>query len=84
MQEHVEPSEADWLVLKRLARYLIGRTRVILTYMYQDGHGIVDPWTDTDYAGCRVTRKSTSGGVVMLGKHMVKSWSSTQGNIALS
>ena len=79
-----DPSEADWLMLKRLARYLIGRTRVVLKYGYQGKHGIIDAWKDTDYAGCRVTRKSTSGGVIMLGQHMIKSWSSTQGNIALS
>ena len=79
-----DPMEADWLMLKRLARYLIGRTRVVITFVCQDNHGIVDAWTDTDYAGCRVTRKSTSGGVIMLGKHMVKSWSSTQANVSLS
>ena len=79
-----DPTEADWLMLKRLARYLIGRTRVVIKFAYQANHGIVDAWTDTDYAGCRVTRKSTSGGVIMLGKHMVKSWSSTQANVTLS
>ena len=79
-----DPTEADWLMLKRLARYLIGRTRVIITFAYQDNHGVVDAWTDTDYAGCRLTRKSTSGGVVMLGNHMIKSWSSTQAHVTLS
>ena len=79
-----DPTEADWLMLKRLARYLIDRTRVVVTFGYQDQVGIIDAWTDTDYAGCRDTRKSTSGGVIMIGSHMVKSWSSTQGNIALS
>ena len=79
-----DPDEADWLMMKRLARYLIGRSRVIVHFAYQDNHDVVDAWTDTDYAGCRISRKSTSGGVIMLGKHMVKSWSSTQANIALS
>ena len=41
-------------------------------------------WTDTDFAGCVKTRKSTSGGVAMLGNHMVKSWCSTQAIVALS
>ena len=79
-----DPSEADWLMLKRLARYLVGRSRVVVQFAYQGKHDIVDAWTDTDYAGCGVSRKSTSGGVIMLGKHMIKSWSSTQANIALS
>ena len=34
--------------------------------------------TDTDFAGCRGTRKSTSGGVI------IKAWSTTQTVIALS
>jgi len=40
--------------------------------------------TDTDWAACPKTRKSTSGGAVMLGSHCVKHWSSTQTSIALS
>ena len=78
------PTQSDWLALKRLARYLIGRTRVVVKFQYQGRVDIVDAWTDTDYAGCRVTRKSTSGGVIMFGGHALKTWSSTQGNIALS
>ena len=41
-------------------------------------------WVDTDDAGCRDTRKSTSGGVILAGEHMIKGWSSTQSVIALS
>ena len=78
------PTEADWLMLKRLARYLIGRTRVIVCFGYQEANGIIDVWTDTDYGGCQVSRKSASAGIVMLGGHMVKSSSSTQTNVALS
>jgi hypothetical protein len=44
----------------------------------------IDVFTDTDWAGCPRTRKSTSGGCVILGSHTVKSWSSTQSSIALS
>ena len=41
-------------------------------------------WVDTDYAGCNRTRRSTSGGIVTFGNHVVKSWSSTQKIVALS
>ena len=41
-------------------------------------------WTDSNYAGCHVTRKSTSGGVLMFGTHCIKSWSVTQSVISLS
>ena len=44
----------------------------------------LDIYTDTDWAGCPRTRKSTSGGCVMMGHHAVKSWSSTQSSVALS
>ena len=45
---------------------------------YQKGNKFIDVWTDTDYAGCRVTRKSTSGGLIMLGKHIIRTWSAIQ------
>ena len=44
----------------------------------------IDVWTDTNYAGCRETRKSTSGGVILLGKRTIKGLSRTQRVIALS
>ena len=44
----------------------------------------IDIYVDTDWAGCARTRKSTSGGVVMLGKHTIKHWSSTQPSVTLS
>ena len=44
----------------------------------------LDVYTDSDWAGCRKTRKSTSGGAVMLGGHCLKTWSKTQAIIAKS
>ena len=39
---------------------------------------------DTDFAGCRVTRRSTSGGAAVRGNRCVRHWPSTQPTIALS
>ena len=39
---------------------------------------------DSDHAGCVRTRKSTSGGMVRWGTHVLKWWSKTQPTIALS
>ena len=39
---------------------------------------------DTDFAGCPETRKSTSGGVIELNRHMTKQWAVTQDVTALS
>ena len=41
-------------------------------------------FSDSDWAGCKATMKSTSGGIVMIGCHLIKSWSSTQKSITLS
>ena len=40
--------------------------------------------TDSDWAGDVRTRKSTSGGSVRLGMHLVKSWAKDQASIATS
>ena len=79
-----KPSERSWEGLKRLGRYLLGKERYVVKFEYQEWEGKLSVWTDTDYAGCLRTRKSTSGGLVRLGKHLVKSWSNTQSVIALS
>ena len=53
-------------------------------FRYQDEVKKMHVWVDTDYAGCRKTRRSTSGGILMLGEHLIKGWSVTQAVIALS
>ncbi len=55
----------------------------MLEYPFQEADGI-QVHSDTDWAGCPRTRKSTSGGCVMLGSHCLKSWSSTQPTVSLS
>jgi histone deacetylase 1/2 len=77
------PTENSWNALKRLCRYLAGLPRLVYTYGWQDVDA-VDVYTDTDWAGCPRTRKSTSGGCVMLGKHTIKTWSATQSSVSLS
>ena len=76
------PKVCDWPLVKRLARYLLGKPRTILQYAYQHTQNCINTWTDTDFAGCRNERKSASGGLIMHGSHCLKSWSSTQSVIA--
>ena len=78
-----KPSQQSWKALKRLCRYLSGQPRLIYVYRKQEAD-CVDVYTDTDWAGCPKTRKSTSGGCVMLGRHTIKHWSSTQASVTLS
>ena len=44
----------------------------------------MEVFSDSNWAGCRRTARSTSGGVVMRGTHYLKSKSSTQKNVTLS
>ena len=41
-------------------------------------------FSDSNWAGCKKTRKSTSGACYMHGGHLIKAYSRTQSNIALS
>ena len=78
------PDQGSWAMLKRLDRYLLKRPRVTIYYKYQRGRDVVTVWIDTDFAGCKETRRSTIGGVMKLGNHTIKTWSKTQAVIALS
>ncbi len=77
------PTETSVAALKRLGRFLEGRRRLVYTYPWQSAK-VVDVYSDTDWGGCGRTRKSTSGGCLMVGSHLVKSWSSTQNLVSLS
>ena len=77
------PTNLGQDALKRLCRYLLGRKRLVFKYPWQST-GTLECYSDTDWAGCPKTRKLTSGGCLMLGAHLLKSWSSTQPSISLS
>ena len=79
-----KPEEQDWGAAERLARYLKNHRRVVIEHGHQEMPSKVVVWSDTDFAGCRRTRKSTSGGVVMFGSHCLKTYSHTQETVALS
>ena len=76
------PTVASWARLKRLARFLVTRKAVIFQNEWQDEGKLMTLYTDSDWAGCRRARKSSSGGTVLIGTHCVKTWSCTQGPIA--
>jgi hypothetical protein len=78
------PRVKDAKRLIRFAKYLLTRPRHVTRYDYQRWNGCLNIWSDTDYAGCRETRKSTSGGLITIGDHVIRFWSSTQKVIALS
>ena len=79
-----KPTRGHWKKLKRVGRYLIDARRTVMRYCWQGEEDTVEAFTDSDWAGCRLTGKSTSGGAVMIGEHFIKSWAATQANITLS
>ena len=77
------PTDLSQIALKRLSRFVAGRPRLVYLYPWQEADRL-DCYSDTDWAGCVRTRKSTSGGCLMLGRHVLKTWSATQSTISLS
>ena len=78
------PTRDDKKKLKRFARYLLGRPRLVSKFCYQEEPWEVDGFSDSDWAGCNKIAKSTNGGVIMCGPHCIKSWSVILKNISLS
>ena len=78
------PRVCDWPLLKKLGRYLLHRPRLVLHYKWQKKQTCLDGYTDSDWGGCTRSRRSTSGAVIMVGRHVVKSYSKQQKVIALS
>ena len=86
-REFSVPNRNSQQRLKRVGRYLAGKPRLVYKYLWGSGvsaEDCIDVFVDTDFAGCKESRRSTSGGVIMLDGRCVKHWSKTQSTIALS
>ena len=78
------PTNGSLRRLRRIGCYLKGAKRLVWDFKLQDEVETLDVYTDSDWAGCRRSRKSTSGGTIMKGSHCLKTWSKTQALIAKS
>ena len=79
------PSVDDLASVRRLCRFLKGLPRMVQRIAFADfAPSAIRAFVDSDWAGCRRTRKSTSGGVLYFGDTPVRGWSSNQAVIALS
>lgn len=83
-RDMAKPVAKSWAKAKRIGRYLVGRLQVVWRFPWKHGHGGWRVVVDSDWAGDRETRRSTSGGVICLGNHCIRTWSSTQSSPALS
>ena len=81
------PTTRSMARMKRFARYLLEHPRTTIVFC-ADGDewvdGRIDVYSDSDWAGCPRTRRSTAGGVLAVDGGVVKSWSSMQSTIAQS
>ena len=78
------PCMSDWAKVRKLERYLRKHTRQVLWFAWEAVQSILQVYVDTDYAGCPRTRRSTKGGLVMHGGHLLKTWATTQTVVTLS
>ena len=69
-----QPREPHVIAVKRIFRYLKGNPNIILWYPIESDFNLI-AYSDAEFAGCKVDRKSTSGGCQFLGDRLV-SWSS--------
>ena len=82
-----DPKTGDLTNLKRLARYLIHKPRAVVKFPVSYGdNGIVavDCYTDADWPGDPVHRKSVSGMAVLRANGLIKHSSLTQTAVGLS
>jgi len=78
------PARKHLNALRRLARYLKAEPRKVYRFQRGSSSKGITVYTDSDFAGCPDTRKSTAGGLTMVNGYLVKHWSSTLKTIALS
>ena len=67
-----DPKESHLTAVKRIFRYLKGKPRYGLWYP-KDSPLQLHAFSDSDYAGCNLDRKSTTGGCQFLGNRLI-SW----------
>ena len=78
------PTVADWALAKRLGRYLKNNPCYVLKFVAQPMPSFFEIQVDSDFAGCPITRKSTSGSVARFGDHTLQTQSALQSTISLS
>ncbi|KAI3718218.1 hypothetical protein L6452_19080 [Arctium lappa] len=61
-----EPKESHLIIVKRIFRYLKGTPNLGLWYPKDSGFDLTG-YSDSDFAGCKLDRKSTTGGCQLLG-----------------
>ena len=77
------PKESHITVAKRIIRYLKGTSNLGLWYSKDSSLNLIG-YSDVDYGGCKIDRKSTSGTCQFLGSNLISWHNKKQSSIALS
>jgi len=77
------PKESHFKAAKRILEYLKGTTNVGLWYPSHSPIHLIG-YSDSDFAGCKLDRKSTSGTCHLLGSSLISWHSKKQACVALS
>jgi hypothetical protein len=78
-----DPKEAHLRAVKRILRYLVYTPKFGLWYPRGSTFDLIG-YSDADWAGCKINRKSTSGTCQFLGRSLVSWASKKQNSVALS
>ena len=78
-----DPKESHLIAIKRIFRYLKGTPDLGLWYPKDSGFELIG-YSDSDYAGCRIDRKSTTGSCQFLGGRLVSWFSKKQHSVSNS
>jgi hypothetical protein len=78
-----DPKEAHLTAVKRILRYLVYTPKFGLWYPRGSTFDLIG-YSDADWAGCKINRKSTSGTCQFLGRSLVSWASKKQNSVTLS
>ncbi|KAL8096136.1 hypothetical protein AgCh_037185 [Apium graveolens] len=78
-----DPREPHLTAVKRIFKYLKGTADLGLWYPRESDFKLIG-YSDTDFAGCKIDRKSTSGSCQFLGGRLVSWYSKKQKSISTS
>jgi hypothetical protein len=78
-----DPKECHLVAVKRILRYLVHTPYIGLWYPKRSTFDLIG-YSNSDYVGCMVDRKSTSGTCQFLGRSLVSWRSKKQTSVALS
>ena len=77
------PKQSHLSAVKRIIRYLLGTMNIGLQYPKNSTSNLIE-YSDSDFAGSKTDRKSTSGTCHFIGSTLVSWHSKKQNNVALS